>query len=120
MGHRGYIIKPLNMDEVLAVITKALEKQRLVMENRRLYQEAQRELAERKKAEEALRESEEKYRSILESIEEGYYEVDIAGSFTFVNDSACKILGYSKDELKDMNKRQFMDPENAKKAHQTF
>jgi len=38
---------------------------------------------ERKKTEEALRQSEEKYRNILESIEEGYYEVDLTGNFTF-------------------------------------
>jgi hypothetical protein len=47
---------------------------------------------ERKKASEALKESEEKYRTILESIEEGYYEVDFEGYFVFVNDSLSKIL----------------------------
>ncbi|MFC1533709.1 PAS domain S-box protein [Thermodesulfobacteriota bacterium] len=46
-----------------------------------------------------IRKSEEKFKDILESIEDGYYEVDIAGSFTFFNDSLCKILGYSKKEL---------------------
>ncbi len=49
--------------------------------------------------------SEEKYRSILQSIEEGYYEVDLAGHFTFFNDSMVGILGYSKDELMGMNNR---------------
>ena len=47
---------------------------------------------ERKKAVEALKASEEKYRTILESIEEGYYEVDLEGYFVFVNDSLSKIL----------------------------
>ena len=54
-GALAYITKPLNMDEVLATVREALEKQRLVIENRSLYQEAQRELAERKRAEEALK-----------------------------------------------------------------
>ena len=40
-------------------------------------------------AEEALRQSEEKYRNILENIQEGYYEVDLAGNYTFLNDSMC-------------------------------
>ncbi len=76
--------------------------------------------AERKRAEEALQESEEKYRTILESIEEGYYEVDIVGNFTFFNDALCEILGYSRDEMMGMNNRQYMDKENAEKVYQTF
>jgi signal transduction histidine kinase/DNA-binding response OmpR family regulator len=54
-GASAYINKPLNIDEVLAILREALEKQRLVRENRRLYQEAQRELVERQQAEAALR-----------------------------------------------------------------
>jgi len=73
-----------------------------------------------KRSEEALRESEERYRTILESIEDGYYEVDIAGNFTFFNDSLCRILGYSKEEMMGMNNRQYADPENAKKLYQIF
>ncbi|MCG2777356.1 MAG: diguanylate cyclase [Desulfobacterales bacterium] len=53
----GYIIKPLDMDEVLVSVREAIEKQCLVMENRRLYQAAQQELAERKRAEEALQQT---------------------------------------------------------------
>jgi PAS domain S-box-containing protein len=79
-----------------------------------------RDITERKRAEEALRVSEEKYRTILESIEEGYYEVDTAGNFTFVNDSVCRILGYSKEELMGMNDRQYSDEENGRKLYQTF
>ena len=54
-GASFYITKPLNMDEVLATIRGFLEKQRLTMENRRLFREVQHELAERKRAEEELR-----------------------------------------------------------------
>jgi len=75
---------------------------------------------ERKRAEKALRESEKKYRTILQSIENGYYEVDIAGNFTFFNDSMCKILGYSGDELMGMNNQEYSDKENAKKVYETF
>ena len=45
-----------------------------------------RDINERKRIEEMLRQSEEKYRTILENIEDGYYEVDLAGNFTFFND----------------------------------
>ncbi|MBM4278485.1 MAG: PAS domain S-box protein [Deltaproteobacteria bacterium] len=77
-------------------------------------------ITDRKKADEALRRSEEKHRTILENIEEGYFEVDIAGNFTFYNDSMCRILGYSRDEVMGMNNRQYTDQENAKKLFQAF
>ena len=75
---------------------------------------------ERKKAEEALKASEEKYRTILESIEEGYYEVDFEGYFVFVNDSLSKILGAPKTNLGFMNFWDFMDDKNAEQVYETF
>jgi two-component system cell cycle sensor histidine kinase/response regulator CckA len=77
-------------------------------------------ITERKRAEDALRESEEKYRTILENIEDGYFEVDIAGNLTFFNDSLCRMLGYSKEEMIGMNNRKYTDQENAKKLYQAF
>src|SRR4030042_583231 len=79
-----------------------------------------RDIPEPKKTEETLRQSEEKYRNILESIEEGYYEVDLAGNFTFLNPSACRIHGYPKEELMGMNDRQYTDKKNSKKVFQAF
>jgi PAS domain S-box-containing protein len=77
-------------------------------------------ITERKLAEEALKDSEEKYRNIIENIEDGYYEVDFNGNFTFFNDSMCRILGYPQEEMMGMNNRQFTDKENAKKLFKTF
>jgi len=77
-------------------------------------------LTSHKFSEKAQRESEEKYRTILESSEEGYYEIDLAGNFTFFNDSLCKLLGYSRKELLGMNNRHYTDKETAKKVFQAF
>jgi len=77
-------------------------------------------ITERKRAEEELRESEEKYRNILENIEDGYFEVDLAGNFTFFNPSLCRFLGYPREEMQGMNNRVFMDAENAKKVFRAF
>jgi PAS domain S-box-containing protein len=77
-------------------------------------------ITERKRAEDSLKMSEEKYRTILENIEDGYFEVDIAGNFTFFNDSLCRMLGYSKDEMIGMNNRKYTDQENAKKLYEAF
>ena len=59
----------------------------------------------RTRTEGALRKSEEKYRSILENIVEGYYEVDLEGNLTFFNESLCAILGYGAEELLGKNYR---------------
>jgi PAS domain S-box-containing protein len=75
---------------------------------------------ERKRAEEALRQSEEKYRTILENIQDGYLEVDLAGHFTFVNNAECRNLGYTSEELIGMNYRQYTDETTARKLYQTF
>jgi PAS domain S-box-containing protein len=75
---------------------------------------------ERKRADDALRESEEKYRTILANVTDGYYEVDLAGNFTFFNDRTCQALGYSADELMGMNYRQYADPEKAPALYKAF
>ncbi|MBW1840506.1 MAG: PAS domain S-box protein, partial [Deltaproteobacteria bacterium] len=74
----------------------------------------------RKKAEEALHKSEERYRTIINSIEDGYYEVDIAGKINFINDSMCRILGYVRDKILGVNIRQYVDEENTRKFFETF
>jgi diguanylate cyclase (GGDEF)-like protein/PAS domain S-box-containing protein len=79
-----------------------------------------RESTERKRVDEALRKSEEKYRTILENIQEGYFEVDLNGNFTFFNDSICTILGYPQEEMMGMHNRQYTDKENLKKLSKTF
>ena len=77
-------------------------------------------ITSRKQAEAALEESEKRYRTILESIEEIYFEVDIAGNFTFFNDSLSKSLGYSNEKLMVMNNRDYMSPDSAKKIYNLF
>ncbi len=79
-----------------------------------------RDITAQEQAEKALRESEEKYRTILESIEEGYYETDPSGNFTFFNDSLCAIFGYTRDELLGMNYKKNTDRAAADRLYQVF
>ena len=74
----------------------------------------------RKQAEEALRASEERFRSILDNIEDGYYEVDTAGNFAFVNPALVRMLGRPANELIGINNRLYMPPEGAKAVFQTY
>ena len=79
-----------------------------------------RDITDRKQAEGKLLESEEKYRNILESIEDGYFEVDISGNFTFFNNSVCRILENTRAELMGMNNRKYTDKENSQILYQAF
>lgn len=58
--------------------------------------------------------------NIIENIHDGYFETDLAGNYTFINDALCEIHGYSKEELIGRNNRQYTDKENAKKAFESF
>ena len=77
-------------------------------------------IAKHKQMEKALHQSEEKYRTILENIQEGYFEVDLAGNLTFFNDSMCRLYGYSREELAGMNYQQFTNKETSKILFQMF
>ncbi len=79
-----------------------------------------RDITARRWMEKELRESEKRYRTILESIEDGYYEVDITGNFTFFNEALCRMLGYTGDELMGMNNQKYMSPKDSKRAYKIF
>lgn len=68
----------------------------------------------------ALIESEMRFRSILDSIEDGYFEVDLAGNFTFFNDQIPNHLGYEREDLVGVNYTKYMDKDNAKIVFETF
>ncbi len=71
-------------------------------------------------AESALRESEEKFRSIIETTPDGYFEVDLKGDFTFFNDSMCSILGYSRQEISSTTQGEWIDEINSQKLKDSF
>lgn len=75
-------------------------------------------ITERKQVEEKLHQSEVKYRAILESIKDGYYETDLEGNFTFFNDSLCRILERSREELLGTHYREYLDRNYLEKIFQ--
>ena len=88
----------------------------LVIMNKNL----QKQIAERKRSTEALRMSEEKYRTILESMQEGYFEVDLSGKLKFFNKSAADILDYSTREMAELDYRDFTSKDTAKEMYAVF
>ncbi|MFC1619353.1 PAS domain S-box protein [Candidatus Neomarinimicrobiota bacterium] len=66
------------------------------------------------------KESAQGYQDILEGIEEGYFEVDLAGNLTFFNDSMCRIADLPREKLMGMNNRDYTTPETSQKMYQAF
>jgi len=69
-------------------------------------------ISERKRMEEELRESEERFRSLVESAHTGILVVDDAYRFTYVNDELCQILGRTRDEVIGLDFRAVLDEES--------
>jgi len=77
-------------------------------------------ITERRRTEQTIKWAEERYRTLLDEIEEGYYEVDLAGNFTFANNSICRQFGYAKEELIGMNFRSYVPEENVDDIYKTW
>lgn len=73
-------------------------------------------ITERKRTEEALRESEERYRRIVETAEEGIWIIDIDGLTLFVNRKMAEMLGYGVEEVLGQPMFLFMDAEDRASA----
>jgi PAS domain S-box-containing protein len=67
-----------------------------------------------------LSRSEEKHRSILQSMEEGYYELDLDGKITFCNDAMCRITGYDRQDLVGRDLRTLMEQPDATLLYETI
>ena len=118
-GAYAYFVKPVNPDEIKTTIANALKQQWLSLENKRLVDSLQQsnkllfkaneelvdEITERKRAEEAMRESEEKHRGLVSNVNLGIFRSTPGptGRFLEVNPAMAEITGYSREELLQMN-----------------
>lgn len=75
------------------------ERAAIAIRNARLYERAQQEIADRVRAQEALRESEAGLRALFDQAADAIYKVDLQGRIVDANAEACACLGYSRQEL---------------------
>lgn len=102
----------------------------LVLYNATLYQDesgqvvgvfaAARDITERKRVEEKLKQSEERYRSIFENVQEGIFRSTPDGRITMANQAFAKMLGYDSPEelmtcITDLNRQVYVDVEDRRK-----
>ena len=67
-----------------------------------------RDITEKKWAELALQQSEQRYRSLVEHASDGIFISNAEGRYVDVNSSACKMLGYTREELLEMSGMQII------------
>ena len=90
-GAFDYLESPYDPGELLAKIARLLEVNKVA---------------------EALRESEEKYRMLMSQASDGIAVIDQKGTFIEINNRACEILGYSCEEIRLHNVREFIPQED--------
>ena len=64
--------------------------------------------------------SEGKFRWMLDTLDDGYYEVDLQGNTLYCNSSFAKLLGYPAEEIRGLNPQSYMSEEWAKSLHAGF
>ncbi len=76
-------------------------------------------ITERKQTEESLRQSEERFRSLIEQASEGIFVANLEGHYTDVNSSAGEMLGYTREELLGMRVSDLLPPEDLPRLEAT-
>ncbi|HPY34881.1 MAG TPA: PAS domain S-box protein [Smithellaceae bacterium] len=79
-----------------------------------------RDITDRRRMEDELRNSAQKYRTILEDMNDMYYELDIKGNMTFFNKALLSLTARSPEELQGMNFRDYMSSEGSEDALKIF
>ena len=88
--------KPFDSNELLIQVNNALRRRTLEVENARHRAKLETLVNERTAA---LLESEQKYRSLVETMTEGVTTLDARGRLTYVNQTFCDLLGYERGQL---------------------
>ena len=77
-------------------------------------------ITERKRNEEAIRESENRYRELAEMLPQVVFELDLGGYFTFFNRHSLELFGYAAEDLKSLNVFQCITSEDRERAWRNF
>lgn len=115
--HRGG--KPY-MVEDQSFLTDIAYRAALAIENCRLFESLHAEITERLSAKQALAISEERFRSIFESVTVGIKVLDLEGRILQTNHAFQSMIGYAEEELVGNYFHKFLHPDDVRKAIKLF
>lgn len=111
--------KPFNMDDQ-SFLTDVAYRVVLAIENCRLFDSLRTEISERLSAKRDLEISQERFRSIFESVTLGIKVLDLDGNILQTNSAFQKMIGYEEDELKGRHFHHFLYPDDVGRALKLF
>lgn len=115
--HRGS--RPFNVEDQ-SFLTDIAYRAALAIENCRLFESLHAEITERLSAKQALAISEERFRSIFESVTVGIKVLDLEGRILQTNDAFQSMVGYTDDELVENYFHKFLHPDDVRSAIKLF
>jgi PAS domain S-box-containing protein len=99
-------------DNSLAFIVVSLISYQVFSINKRALEKAEKDIEERKKAEMALRESEESLRTLIEAIPDIIIQTDSAGNIIFANEVLGKVTGILPGDYYNLNRKARIHPDD--------
>ncbi|HEX7773192.1 MAG TPA: PAS domain S-box protein, partial [Pyrinomonadaceae bacterium] len=110
----------VRLAETLASLVVSAIQNAQLEQSQHYVAELEERIAERKRAEVALRESEERYRELFENARDAIYVHDLEGKYIRVNRAAETLTGYERDEIVGHNFAEFVAAEHVRYVHNSF